>query len=775
MNKKFLKLLISICLSAAPFLVQSILAAPALDIPREHIQPDGSVIEVYTYGDEHYSFVGDADGYMLRLNDNGAYEYVTKNTAVQYSAALDSARPANAVKGFDLKPEKTDHAEMLNIGPAPKSVSLRSAYSQAVSDDANTAKKTKILVVGVDFTDVQLSDEFHSTDKLYDIFFANGENDISVNSYYDEVSGGRLIFEPAFELGVDYEIPADGYGMVGDGIIKVKLNYEHPDTVIDGNVDDDAVDGIVSDVMAVVDGIVDFSEYNTDGADENGLVYISNDELIISFVVAGYEASAGNDDNSVWAHQKGLYAFNQAGFYASDDVCTVNGEECIVYLWSECRNIEGSIYVSPSAYAMMGAMFDSSTPMGIGSFCHELGHVLGLPDLYNTLGGSDYADISTLSLMNSGSWCRKQNATPGSLPAHIDPWGKIYLGWYDADELIEIDYDDQITLEVLSTLSEQAGYKYIKVNTKDSDEYYLIENRGFEGFNEGLQYYYEGNKGYDKAINTSGIVIWHIDDGVIYGDSGYVTNIGTVVTNLEQNTVNVTETPGISVVRSGKGDATFEDDGKPLWRAGVNSMPLFGKLSTPESNLNTYTDDADSGVEMRFLSPPGEKMSVELGGVDAVTAIVSDDNTTSIYAFNNTELPANFIPIIQTYGISSAKDIIKIPPFTVDADNIGISTIDVSIMDDTKYKMFTFGMQNDLNINGMGFIPTKLNAENECDNIQVIGRSPDNSIAIFEYDITVATETYSYFTFTKPVEKVFIWDWVNLKPLSEVADIAYTK
>ena len=58
----------------------------------------------------------------------------------------------------------------------------------------------------------------------------------------------------------------------------------------------------------------------------------------------------------------------------------------------------------------------------IGVFCHEFGHVLGLPDLYDT----DYSSrgVGYWSMMAGGSW-----NGGGLYPSHFDAWSKYQLGW----------------------------------------------------------------------------------------------------------------------------------------------------------------------------------------------------------------------------------------------------------------------------------------------------------------------------------------------------------
>ena len=58
----------------------------------------------------------------------------------------------------------------------------------------------------------------------------------------------------------------------------------------------------------------------------------------------------------------------------------------------------------------------------IGTFCHELGHVLGLPDLYDTSENSA-AGIGVWGLMGAGNWQRQTS------PAYMSAWSRYRLGF----------------------------------------------------------------------------------------------------------------------------------------------------------------------------------------------------------------------------------------------------------------------------------------------------------------------------------------------------------
>lgn len=151
-------------------------------------------------------------------------------------------------------------------------------------------------------------------------------------------------------------------------------------------------------------------------------------------------------------------------------------------------------------------------PTQIGTACHELGHDLGLPDLYNTLNGEGkltQSNVGSESLMANGSrGTAAEDDIPGSSPAHMDAWCKIQLGFYG--ETVARDggsYD-------LYPAADSVRYGAIKVPTEDENVYYLVENRQFSSFDAGM-YIDVMEGGQRESINDSGLIIWRIDKSII--------------------------------------------------------------------------------------------------------------------------------------------------------------------------------------------------------------------------------------------------------------------
>ena len=253
----------------------------------------------------------------------------------------------------------------------------------------------------------------------------------SMNDYYREVSYNQ------FQVS----------GLVSGGAANW---YRAPQTYayyVDGNYGTDSpyphnCKKLVEDLVDLADPNVNFANYDNDG---DGYV----DALFV--VHAGPGAEATGDPDDIWSHK-----------------------------WSIASRVKDGKTIS---------VYSIEPESGnIGVFCHEFGHVLGLPDLYDTDNSSE--GIGNWSLMAGGSW--GGDGIHDTTPAHPDPWSRIQLGWVTPTvptsnltgaSLPRVEYNPTI-------------YK-LWTNGAPGTEYFLVENRQKVAF--------------DLYLPNSGLCIWHID------------------------------------------------------------------------------------------------------------------------------------------------------------------------------------------------------------------------------------------------------------------------
>jgi M6 family metalloprotease-like protein len=134
----------------------------------------------------------------------------------------------------------------------------------------------------------------------------------------------------------------------------------------------------------------------------------------------------------------------------------------------------------------------------IGIYCHEWGHILGLPDLYDVDQCDDPVICGDLlseglgewSLMATGNWLPLYRSYS---PAHPDPWCLIQLGFATATNVTA----NQTDVSIPSVETEPVIYR-LWHNGAGGWEYFLVENRDRTGFDSGLP--------------GEGLLIYHIDE-----------------------------------------------------------------------------------------------------------------------------------------------------------------------------------------------------------------------------------------------------------------------
>jgi M6 family metalloprotease-like protein len=217
---------------------------------------------------------------------------------------------------------------------------------------------------------------------------------------------------------------------------------------------------------------------------------------------------------------------------------------------------------------------DVTSPMGV--MCHEFGHALGLPDLYNTsaIGGSSV--VGNWELMDAGPY-DGPIGQGGTNPSHMCAWDKITLGW--AVPSIASSRQN-VSLSYVET---NASMLKIPIQNGLPQEYFLVEYRSPTS---GAQF--------DRYIPGTGLLVWHIDDAI-------TSSRGINVTSpMLQNTVN-TGLPhyGVSIVTA---------DGASISQTGGDAGNAFG------NGVNFITPRSDT-----FGGQPSGISLVNISGVGSPT------------------------------------------------------------------------------------------------------------------------------------------------------------
>ena len=146
-----------------------------------------------------------------------------------------------------------------------------------------------------------------------------------------------------------------------------------------------------------------------------------------------------------------------------------------------------------------GSNNNSTRIDGIGTFCHEFSHCLGLPDFYPTNGGSAYG-MNAWSLMAYG--CYQDD---GNTPVGYTSYERHYMGWMDLIDPVEN------TRYSMAPLNTDEGTAVKVVNDANPNEYYLLE--------------YRAKTDWDLFLPADGILILHVDFNQMEWDENTPNNI----------------------------------------------------------------------------------------------------------------------------------------------------------------------------------------------------------------------------------------------------------
>jgi immune inhibitor A len=374
----------------------------------------------------------------------------------------------------------------------------------------------------------------------------------SVRHYYNEVSFNQLdIVTVDLPSTIGWKLAPQAYSYYVNG--EHGLNYySYPRNC----------QKLVEDAVDAVDAVVDFSNYDNDS---DGYV----DGLMV--VHTGRGAELTHSVNDIWSHK-----------------------------WSINPRLKDGKYIY--TYSMMPEYWYVAADMTLGVFCHELGHVFGLPDLYDT----DYTSngVGKWSIMASGSW----NGSLGSSPAHFDAWSRLQLGFATSTNVTSTMYGASIPdVETSGTI-----YR-LWTSGAASSEYFLVENRR--------------KTGYDTALPGEGLLIWHIDDTESTNDNEWYpghTGYGNYLVALMQADNNW----GL------ENNTSSGDAGDPF--PGTSNNTTFTPLTNP--NSNAY-DGSNTLVGATNISAAGPTMTADFFVSFASGA---DDNDPSLPSENSFDLAQNF-------------------------------------------------------------------------------------------------------------------------------------
>ena len=430
-------------------------AAKAESIPVQVRQADGSVVTVILRGDEHINWYTTLDGVLLVQGADNNY-YIGKveksgNLIATKQLAHEAHTRSQAELNLIAKQDKEKFFAYVNKiaeesenaydnSPLTRSPIIDSGYN-GVPYFPHTGSP-KALVILAEFQDTTftiqdtkkvftnyLMNEDHFSDKRYN----QDQNYKGVRGYFKDCSYGK--FTPVFDVVGPIKLPK-AHAVYGAG--------------------NDRMDLLLADACAAVDGMVNFADYDANNDGIVDLVYV---------IYAGHSANtSGNKDTNIWPKSGTITISNK-----------FDGKS--IRRYGVSNELNGSEKTSKN----------NKKINGIGLFCHEFSHTLGLPDIYayNTdAENQDNQGMEYWDIMDGGTGIRG-----GRVPASYLAWEREVMGWMNIDEL-----KNDITINNLKSI-DNGGKAYKIVNPKNSNEYIVLQSIQKGAWNQGW-----GDNTYGKGL-----------------------------------------------------------------------------------------------------------------------------------------------------------------------------------------------------------------------------------------------------------------------------------
>lgn len=497
----------------------AIRAARAYSEPFVVNQPDGTQLTLVLNGDEHMSWLTTSDGTIVMETPQGYCVASIDDHGELVASHLVAHQPVQRT------------AEEQQVCQLQQQ--RRSLFFQQVNTTWNAVRRAQVtgknyfphsgspkcLVILAQFSDKSFTSEnaheqfeqYINGDVQEDMGHKEDKNLVSVKKYFEQSSQGN--FTPQFDV-------------VGPVTLPQTLEYYGKNQ---GTTKDVNFNQFCKDAIAAVDDQVDFKNYDNDN---------DGDAELVCIIHAGCgEQVSGNPSNTIWAKCSSRNL-------STNDGVTIN--------YINCGSEQYSV--------------NSTDINGIGVFCHEFSHGMGLPDLYATKTSAQINNQSPefFDLMDYG-----EHANNGYAPVPYSVWEQEAMGWIEVEQLS----DSQASIELKPLVQGGKAYKF--GNGASLEEWMMIENvqpRSNETRTLGFPY-------------GQGLLVWHI-----------AYKSGTV--NIDDYPNNEPSIPRVCIVPAGGLliNGYLFGTNKPYtlseYLASLRATPFPGKGNvktlTPEQDLPNY-------------------------------------------------------------------------------------------------------------------------------------------------------------------------------------------
>ncbi len=544
-------------------------------------QSDGTELKIQAVGNAFNHALLTTDGLTVARGVDGDFYYIsslTGLTAVRAHEPNQRTASENAFISAQRSHLTMQKKEMPKLGSQP----LRATGGSNADADVPAQGSRKVPIILVEYQDKR----FKNTREQ--IIQAMLTGNTSVQQYFKDQSNGK--YDPDFEVFGIYTLSQNRQAYGGNN----------------SSGDDKGLGLMVTEAcqMAAADG-VSFNRFDTNS---------DNYCDVVIFIYAGVgEAQASYSvPNAVWPCNWNLQS---ASYYGMGG----NGA---------FRPSGSNVYVNNFAVfnEVHGSSDNGSTIDGIGTFCHEFGHCLGLPDFYDTNYGGHYG-MGYWDIMDTGCY-----ADDTYTPVGYSAYEKVFMGWLDYVIPTPGLY---YTLPIWNQKNEETDKALLLQSDINPDEYFIIENRR--------------QQGWDRYLPAQGLLIHHITYSASRWQANTPNNqnIQLVTIMPADNSLSTDNESGDTWPRSNKTE--FTDNSTPAAKlnmtASGNISGNAGYLGKPVTEMVINNDGTASFWYMKgAITDPTIEISTEnvnCGATPVNSSVTKTFTVTGLMLTNNITLSVN--------------------------------------------------------------------------------------------------------------------------------------
>ena len=490
-------------------------------------QSDGTTLQVRAVGNAFNSALLTSDGLTVARGADGDFYYISSLTGLTTVRAHEANQRTASENAF-VNVQRANLVMTKKSYQMPHQKGKLGVGGSNADADVPSLGQRRVPIILVEFKDKKFN---NTRQGIIDAMLTGNE---SVGQYFRDQSNG--LYEPDFDV---------------FGIYTLSQNREYYGGH-QGSNNDKGLGYMVTEAcqLASADGI-SFKPYDTNSDD-----YC--DVVIVIYAGVGEAQASWNHPEAVWPCNWNLSSAAYYGMGGTGAFRPKSGDPLV-----------NNFAVFNELY---GSNDNGTTIDGIGTFAHEFGHCLGLPDFYDT-GDDDHYGMGDWDIMCMGCY-----NNDGFTPPGYSAYEKNFMGWIEYVTPLPGTY---YTLPVFNQKQQSTDKALCITSDLNQNEFFIIENRK--------------KQGWDRYAPGEGIMITHVtyDADRWWNDSPNNEDIQLMTLMNADNSW------------------SYYDESTDLWPQ--NGKTEFTDNSTPAAKLNMNSRGTITG-RAGYLGKPVTEMVINQDG-----------------------------------------------------------------------------------------------------------------------------------------------------------------